>query len=258
MLIPLTRKTFESLVPAVATGPQYVYFWGKFPDLLQRLLISVVGVVIVIFVIGSFFGESFGLLRFLLGIMTGLYWLWGPILWASLRNLECRRYSYSGFWQGQVWDVYVTEELIGKEETVNDRGELVIVENRERCFNIEVGDDTGFSTKLQVPLKRTHQAIAVGDTAEMMVFSHRGDLGRIAQTSDIFIPSHNIWVSDYPYLQREAFIEVSRQIRVRERRYRPEPERPQRRESFQEDAPGGALARSRRRNPRRKPTVNWE
>jgi len=48
-----------------------------------------------------------------------------------LRNGEYRKYKYSGFFRGRVLDVFITEELIGKEETVNNKGELVIVENRE-------------------------------------------------------------------------------------------------------------------------------
>ena len=42
MLVPITRQKFEQLVPLVATASQYNYYWGKFPDILQRLLISVV------------------------------------------------------------------------------------------------------------------------------------------------------------------------------------------------------------------------
>lgn len=223
MLIPLTRKTFESLIPQIATGPQYGYCWGKPPDFLRRLLISVVGVVIVLLVLGSLLPDEagFGLIRFLLGIFAGFYWLWGPVLLASLRNADYRKYAYSGFWQGEVLDTYVTDELIGKEETVNNRGDLVVVENRERCINIEVGDETGFSTRIQVPLKREHQAIVPGDQAEMLVLSSRSDLGRIHRTSDIYIPDHNIWVSDYPYLQREAFVEVSRQLNDRRQANRP-------------------------------------
>jgi len=48
----------------------------------------------------------------------------------------------SGFFRGRVLDVFITEELIG-EETVNNKGDLVIVENRERRLNLEVGDETG-------------------------------------------------------------------------------------------------------------------
>ena len=262
MLIPLTRKTLESLLPAVATGPQYAYYWGKPPDFLRRLLISVVGVFAVL-IIGLFFEHGFELIRLLVGITFGLYWLWGPVLWASLRNSELRKYQYGGFWQGRVTDVFITEELIGQEETVNNRGDLVIVENRERRLNLEVGDETGFSSQIQVPLKRNHQAIAVGDVAQMLVFSHRGDLGRIAATSDVYIANHNLWVSDYPYVQREAFIEVGRRLRSRlqeeaqegrsrrrSQRYSEEPATPRR--ALMEGRPS-----SRRSSSRRPPREDW-
>ncbi|UBF23879.1 phosphate ABC transporter permease [Kovacikia minuta CCNUW1] len=257
MLIPLTRKTFESLIPRVATGPQYVFYWGKASDFLRRLLISIVGVTIVILGIGLVVGPDIGFFRFLLGISIGLYWLWGPVLWASLRNLEYRKFSYSGFWQGEVLEVYLSEELIGKEETVNERGDLVVVENRERCLNIEVGDESGFSTRLQVPLNRSHQAIRAGDVAEMLVLSNRRDLGRISKTSDIYIPDNDIWVSDYPYLQREAFVEVSQRLHAREQmerersnRNKPDPAPTDR----SNPSAGGALARRPRR---RNPSTGW-
>jgi hypothetical protein len=212
MLVPLNRKTFEELVPAVATGAQYAYCWGKLRDLLSRVLISVVGIFAIILLRVLIVGEGNDGILLTIGLTIGLYWLWGPILWASLKNFEYRRYGYSGFWQGRVLDVYTSEELIGTEETVNDRGDLVVIENRERCITLEVGDSSGFSSQLRVPLKRNYRAIDIGDIAEMLVFSNRGDLGRIPQTSDIYIPDHNLWVSDYPCVQRDAFIEVSRRL----------------------------------------------
>jgi hypothetical protein len=255
MLIPLTRNTFETLIPKVATGAQYIYVWGKLSDFLRRLLISVVGVALVIFFVGLFVGPDIGFFRFLLGIVIGLYWLWSPILWASLRNRDYRKYSYCGFWQGEVLDAYVSEELIGTEETVNERGDLVIVENRERCFCLEVGDETGFSTSLRVPLKRSYQAISPGDTAELLVLSNRGDLSRIAKTSDIYIPDHNIWVSDYPYLQRDNFVEVSRQMESRELADRDRPKRSRKSDNRYGGDRGGAIVprSSRRKSSRRRP-----
>lgn len=211
MLIPITRQKFEQLIPILATGPQYAYFWGKFPDFLKRLLISVIAVVGVL-LLTSFFGDEFHGFRLLFCIIAGLYWLWGPIYWATLRNMEMRRHPYSGFWRGEVVDVYITEELIGKEETVNNRGELVIVENRERRLNVEVEDETGFGTRLQVPLRRIHKGIAPGQVAEMLVLSYQPDLRNIVQTTDIYVPSLNRWVSDYPYLQREVFAQVSQKL----------------------------------------------
>ncbi|MBI4780989.1 MAG: phosphate ABC transporter permease [Oscillatoriophycideae cyanobacterium NC_groundwater_1537_Pr4_S-0.65um_50_18] len=212
MLISLTRKKFEELIPRVATGEQYKYTWGKLPDFLRRLLISIVGLVVAL-LMNVVLGEDLWALTFTVGITAGFYWLWSPVYWASLKNFECRRYPYSGFWRGKVLDVFVTEELIGKEETVNKMGELVIVENRERRLNLEVGDEAGFVTELQVPLKRDHRIIRSGDMAEMLVMSNLADLSRIGKVSDIYFPNYNLWVSAYPYLRRDIFVEVSKQMR---------------------------------------------
>ncbi|HEY9646499.1 MAG TPA: phosphate ABC transporter permease [Chroococcidiopsis sp.] len=211
MLIPLTQEKFQELIPKVATGEQYKYCWGKPSDLLKRLLISVVGVVVV-FIIKNILPEGLSLLEFIVGIFVSFYWLWGPAYLAGRRNAELRRYKYGGFLQGEVVDVFVTEELVGTEETVNKRGELVIVENRERRLNLEVEDDTGFVTKLQVPLKREHRSIRRGDLAEMIVMSNRADLSRISSVSDLYLPDYDLWVSDYPYLRRDLFLDVSRRL----------------------------------------------
>lgn len=218
MLIPLTRKKFEQLMPSVATGPQYRYYWGKPADFLRRLLISLIGVVVIFLVVKPILPASFGLAEFILAIIIGLYWLWTPVYFATRRNWDCRRYEYAGLWQGEVLDVFVTEELVREEETVNKKGELVVIENRERRLNLEIGDETGFSTQVQVPLKRFHKSIRRGDLAEMVVMSNRPDLSRFTKLSDLYIPDYGIWVSDYPYLQREAFVEVSRQLRQRQSR----------------------------------------
>lgn len=214
MLIPLTRQKFEELIPVVGTTEQYRYCWGKASDVLRRLLISVASIVVVV-ILQFLLGDGFGIILFILGVTAGFYWLWSPVYWASRRNLECRRYQYTGFWQGEVLDVFITEELIGEEETVNKRGDLVIVENRERRLNLEVGDDSGFITKLQVPLQRSHRVIRAGDIAELLVLSNRPDLSRISKVSDLYFPDYGLWVSDYPYLRRDSFIEVSRKLRHR-------------------------------------------
>ncbi|MBV9386009.1 MAG: phosphate ABC transporter permease [Chroococcidiopsidaceae cyanobacterium CP_BM_ER_R8_30] len=212
MLVPLTRQKFEELIPRIATAAQYQYYWGKLPDFLKRLSISVVAVV-VDWVISLILGDELNGLLFCIGLFGFFYWLWGPVLWASLRNREYRLYQFSGFFRGEILDVFITEELVGKEETVNKRGELVILENRERRLNLEIGDETGFTTELQVPLRRTHQLIARGQVAEMLLLSNQSDLSRIARVTDVYLPDRNLWVSDYPYLRRDVFTEVSRQIR---------------------------------------------
>ncbi|MBD2250382.1 phosphate ABC transporter permease [Nostoc parmelioides] len=212
MLVPLTRQKFEQLIPLIATGPQYKYYWGKFSNFLQRLLASVVSVVVIL-LIRSVFRLEFGLIVFFLGVFAAFFWMWYPVLQASLRNAKCRRYKYSGFFRGRILDWWITDKLMGKQETVNSKGELVIVENREKRINIEVGDDTGFSVELEAPLRPFHKAIARGQIAEMIVLSNRPDLSRIEEFSDVYIPSRDLWVNDYPYLRRDFFNEVSSRLR---------------------------------------------
>lgn len=216
MLIPLSRKKFEDLIPLVATGAQYKYCWGKFPDFLRRILISISALASILLIRAIFgtgeFQYNLQSVTFFIGLFALVYWLWSPVLQASLRNFAYRRYKFAGFLQGEVLDVYITDELIGTEENVNSRGELVVIENRERRINLEIGDESGFTTLLQVPMRQEHQAILPGDAAELLVVSNRPDLGRIAKVSDIFIPRSGIWVSDYPYLRRDEFEAVSRQL----------------------------------------------
>lgn len=213
MLIPLTQEKVRQLVPLVATGSQYRYVWGKLQDFLRRVTFSVVAVAIVAFGL-NFLGDS---TQLVLGLIAGLYWLWAPAVLASFRNRRHRRFPYGGFWRGRVLDVYVTEELVGKEETVNDKGQLVIIENRERCLNLEIGDKSGFETRVQAKLLRQHRGIRPGDAAEMLVLSRRPDLAEIELISEVFLPRHRLWIGTYPILQRDAFIDLSETLRRKAR-----------------------------------------
>jgi hypothetical protein len=227
MLVPLTRQKFEQIIPLIASGPQYKYYWGKFSNLLQRILVSVVTVV-VIFLVKILFRLDFGLV-FVFSVFGAFFWLWYPVFQASIRNAKSRRYKYSGFFRGRVLDWWITDKLTGKQETVNNKGELVIIENREKRINLEVGDDTGFRIEFDAPLRPTHKAIARGQIAEMILMSSHPDLSSIEEFSNIYIPSRNLWVSDYPLLRQDLFNEVSLRLREEQqekpRRRRPEGEK---------------------------------
>jgi hypothetical protein len=212
MLVPLTRQTFEQLIPVIATGSQYLYIWGKSADFLRRLLISVVALTI-ISLIGKALGEGAEAIKLIFNITAGMYWLWAPVYWASLRNATYRRLPYCGFWRGQVLQVFITEEPIRKEETVNQQGELVIIENYERKVNVEVGDRTGFKVTVQAPIKKIYKAIAPGQVAELIIFSRQSDLSRIDKISDLYLPTQGFWLGNYPYLRRDIFKEVRQELR---------------------------------------------
>ena len=66
-------------------------------------------------ILGAIFGAGISLI---FRVIAGLYWLWSPVYWASVRNAKYRRYNYVGFWRGRVLDIYLSEELV-KEESTN-------------------------------------------------------------------------------------------------------------------------------------------
>lgn len=72
MLVPLTRQKFEQVIPLIATGLQYKYYWGKFSNFLQRLLISVVAVVAILLVTVVFRLE-FASIVFVLGVVSAFF-----------------------------------------------------------------------------------------------------------------------------------------------------------------------------------------
>ncbi|NEO85599.1 MAG: phosphate ABC transporter permease [Spirulina sp. SIO3F2] len=211
MLIPLTREKFEQLIPVVATYAQYSAVQGGVPEFLQRVIISVLGVVVVL-IINVLFGGAVPGAELVMGIIMFFYWLWSPVWVASLRNSKYRRWRYSGFWRGRVLDVFISEDLIREDESFNRRGELVIVENRERRINVEIGDRSGFRTIVKAPLQKVHKLLAPGQIAECVVMSNQPDLSAIEAVSDLYVPSQNLWVGDYPCLRRDFFEAVSEEL----------------------------------------------
>ncbi len=223
MLVPLRREKFHQIIPMVATGHQYAHCWGNLSDCLRRVSISFIGLLI-FWLLRTFGPEAFKGLALLFLSISLVYWLWSPVYWASLRNATYRRFPYSGFWRGKVLDVYITEEVLREEQTVDKRGELVIVESTEKRINLEVGDQTGFKVTVKAPLRRIYKNIQPGQVAEMLIISSKDDLSSVDKITDIYLPQGNLWIGEYPYLRRDLFSDVSKELNRR----RQEPIRRQR------------------------------
>ncbi|MGD1936730.1 MAG: phosphate ABC transporter permease [Cyanophyceae cyanobacterium] len=252
MLIPLTNDAFEQLVPRIATYDQYRHYWGKASDFLRRLAISTVALVVV-WVVGLILGEGVSGLTFALGFAAALYWFWVPVFLASRRNGDYRKYRYCGMLSAKVVETFVTEELLNEQETVNPIGDLVIVENRERCINVVVCDEAGFEVTVQAPLRRDHKGVVPGQRAEMVVFSNDADLGRIGVVGDLYVPTRRIWVSDYPCVQRDAFLDIAEQVFPRSRSRSPQRVQRSQRQRSQKSGLRPRSGRSPRSSDRRPP-----
>jgi hypothetical protein len=211
MITPLKRKKFDELIPSVPTADQYQYYWGGSQDVFKRLLISVALLVTFSLLYNRTPDSFWGVLLFVSAGLGGLYWMLGPVLTAMIRNAKLRRISQCGFWQARVVDTYLSEEVLSKQENFDARGRLDVSYNTESFFNIELGDRTGFVTTLRVPMRREYKRIQPKQDVCMLLLSNDPSFRRVSKiTTDAYIPQLNLWISDYPYLRRDLFLNLIR------------------------------------------------
>ncbi|AFZ48517.1 hypothetical protein Cyast_2574 [Cyanobacterium stanieri PCC 7202] len=211
MLIPLRKEALNDMIPAIATGTQYKYYWANLSTLLKNLFISLIGVLI-FWLLGVLFGKGAEGISLILTVSAGLYWLWSPVYWASVRNGKYRKYNYVGFWRGRVLDVYITEELVNESSALDKLGKVIIVENLQKKINVEIGDKSGFRATITSPLQRIHKVINRGQAVEGLLLSNDPDFLRISKVTDIYIPRHKLWVGEYPYIRRDIFLDVRKEL----------------------------------------------
>lgn len=215
MITPLKRKNFDELIPAVPTYEQYQYYSGNGQNVFRRVAISIASVIIFTILYNRVHENnpsSFAALAmFVCAALGGLYWMLEPVVLASIRNAKLRRFAYCGFWQAEVLDVYVSQEVLAREEKVDSRGRMDVSYDAESFLNIELGDETDFVTTLRLPMRRELKRVRPEQTVYMLLFSNDRRFGRVSrQTSDAYIPQYNLWVGDYPYLRRDAFIDLTK------------------------------------------------
>jgi hypothetical protein len=210
MLIPVSASELARLIPAVATGPQFNACSRDPRTLLQRLLISLIGGVLLLLVSQTLaFNSRFSSLWLVAGVITVLYILWGPIVEAGRRNATLRRYPAAAIFEGRVADLFTREVVEERREQADRTGRLERVENRRTWLALELEDEDGYLGQVRFQFEKKHQLIRRGMLVRCLVLSDRRDFGRVGALSDAWLPQLKLWVGEYPYLLRPAFEELS-------------------------------------------------
>jgi hypothetical protein len=194
----------------VATGPQFNACCSDPRRLLQRLLISLIGGVLLLLVSQTLaFNSRFSSLWLVAGVITVLYILWGPIVEAGRRNATLRRYPAAAIFEGRVADLFTREVVEERREQADRTGRLERVENRRTWLALELEDEDGYLGQVRFQFEKKHQLIRRGMLVRCLVLSDRRDFGRVGALSDAWLPQLKLWVGEYPYLLRPAFEELS-------------------------------------------------
>ncbi len=209
MLTPVSASELSRLIPAVATGPQFNACNRNPRQLLQRLLIAVIGGVLSLLISqGLSMNSQFAPVMLVIGVVFLLYLLWGPILEAGRRNATLRRYPVAAIFEGEVADLFQREVVEDRREQADRSGRLELVENRRTWLCLELADEDGYLGQLRFPMEKKHQQIRRGMVVRALVLSERRDFSRIGAISDAWLPQPKLWVGEYPYLLRPAFEEL--------------------------------------------------
>jgi hypothetical protein len=208
MLLPLKDGELQRLIPAIATGPQFNASSGTPQQVLQRVLIAVIGGVLSLLISQSQFSTQWGGVFMVVGFVFFFYLLWGPILAAGQRNNALRRYPAAAIFEGRIADLFTRERLEGRQEHTDQSGRLELVENRRTWLCLELEDQDGYLGQIRFPYDKKHKPIRPGMVIRCLVLSERKDFSRISALSDGWIPQLKLWVGDYPYLLRPAFEEL--------------------------------------------------
>tara|TARA_Y100001935_G_C17280328_1_gene497121 strand:+ start:929 stop:1582 length:654 start_codon:yes stop_codon:yes gene_type:complete len=208
MLIPLTSNQISKLVPSVATGGQFKYALGDPRKILQRLIISSVGGVITFLISVSQDRNQTYSLWLLLCVLFFLYILWGPILEASRKNLNYRKYKFFSIFSGFVCDIYTVEKIESSREQTNRYGRLELIEKKRTWLILELEDEDGYLGKLTFPLETKHSQIQIGSKIRCLVSSNNRNFQKNLFLTDAWLPDLNLWIGDYPFLLRPAFEEI--------------------------------------------------
>ncbi|MCS6959283.1 MAG: hypothetical protein RMK91_04460 [Pseudanabaenaceae cyanobacterium SKYGB_i_bin29] len=217
MLLPLSRQQLNELLPLIPTREQYEYYWGTGQDLFRRIMVSVAIATIAWVLHFRVVNTPWELVVFIVGAVGAFYWLLGPVPLAMGRNAQLRKYPYSALWWAVIDDCYLSEEVSTKQEKVDERGRLDVSYATESFINLELGDDdTDIVLTYRSPMQRIYKRIEPGEEICLIIFAADRHFTRLSRcTSDAYIPSLRLWVSDYPYLRRDSFKQLVRQIRLR-------------------------------------------
>ena len=208
MLIPISASQVSKIVPSVATGGQFKYALGNPRKILQRLIISSIGGVITFLISVSQDRNQTYSLWLLLCVLFFLYILWGPIVEASKKNLEFKRFKFFSIFDGFVSDIYQLEKVESSREQTNRYGRLEFVEKKRTWLVLELDDEEGYLGKISFPMENKHSTLKKGLNIRCLVTSDSRNFNSKLVLTDAWLPDLTLWVGAYPYLLRPAFEEI--------------------------------------------------
>ena len=214
----LTQREIQSLLPIGATGEQYAYFWGGPETAVQRLGLSLVGLVATVN------------LTALLAVPTATFFLWAPVALAARRNSAARAGRNIGLWRARVLAVATRDAAPGpgyfderfgrtsdgggyrssSDENFGNFGNRRDVSRETWMLSLLVGDYSGARVELSPAAEAAREDTRGGRGGDGGRIG-RGYFARFEAVREAYSRT-DTWVGEYPFLDRRAMPAISGRI----------------------------------------------
>ncbi|CAM9924511.1 unnamed protein product, partial [Discosporangium mesarthrocarpum] len=196
----LTRLSAEAgrkLLPTGATSDQWAHYWGatemqRVGKLFEVSTIAFLGLWACYFT-SFFIGVG---ATSVIGTAFAFYWLLAPNVNAFRRNqaLGGGLAPYPGA-EGKLAALFSARVISAREEFNPVTGKPVYL-------RLVIEDSDGRALKFRTSIRPEYTRIRPGMRSESVLVSLHEDFEIIAGVSDTFIPAADVWVGDYPFLDK--------------------------------------------------------
>ncbi|KAF6256313.1 hypothetical protein COO60DRAFT_118700 [Scenedesmus sp. NREL 46B-D3] len=183
------RRDADSMLPLGPSNDQARYYQ---PRTVSERLVQVIGS----------FGVSVVLSKS--AVLAGpalLYPIWGPWIRAGLRNLQLylRQFKSVGLWRAEVLTVQVNTIPYAYRQAGGD------------TITVTVGDPWlgGARSELTFAYQPGCEDIVEGEPAELLVLCQDERFVNFKVVREVYLPQSGIWLSEYPFVDRDVFLDVS-------------------------------------------------
>ena len=188
----------KDILPFGSTVEQYFFFGGKAGDCLRRACISLAGTVVT-----SSLHPLWSTL-----IATSFFWI--PILQASAQN-RIYHLPFAQLYSCKIISVAIKCQSAKQNISMNWVGDslhclkIQTAGSEGKIMEIDISVKLDYSGAYYVPGFHFNMQYLIGEVAELIIVSDCANFSRYRIVPEIYIPRLNIWIGEYPYVQKTAF-----------------------------------------------------
>lgn len=190
----LNAQELDRVLPVLPFAAQADYFSGGAAQSVQRW--------------GTSLALTVVLSKVALLAATSLTWpLWWPWARAANKNMGIRnQVQYGGIWRTKLLEVSTS----GRPRP--SRNSSAPMYTTMKTTSVLLGDKDGAQTELSLPYDARFNILAPNQAAEVLVLSDSASFDSFRAVKDVYLPESGLWLSEYPFIDRSEFLELSLEI----------------------------------------------